>query len=166
MMKRLYMIRHAKSSWNNMSLDDFARPLNKRGKNNAPMMGRRLREKGVIPDLIISSSAKRAKKTAKLIARELASEIKMEFDDNLYDVLPSELHSKIRSIKNRYNTVFLIGHNPELNMLAQDLVDFDDNIVTCGMLEIEFDCERWIEVDKSNASLISYDYPKRETDEI
>jgi len=164
-MKKLYIIRHAKSSWDDMALDDFDRGLNKRGRKNAPMMANRLKNKGVMPDIILSSSAKRAKKTAKIIADGIGFSKKIKFDDELYDVLPNELHKKLRAIKNKHNTAFLIGHNPELNMIAEDFIDFNQNIVTCGILEIEFDCDSWSEIDSSNARFISYDYPKKVIDE-
>ncbi len=70
-MKTLYIIRHAKSSWKDTTLDDFDRSLNKRGKLNAPLMGDRLKSKNIVPDLILSSPAKRAKKTAKIIAEKV-----------------------------------------------------------------------------------------------
>jgi phosphohistidine phosphatase len=161
-MKKLYIIRHAKSSWLDMTLDDFDRPLNKRGRENAPMMAERLKKNGVMPDIILSSSAKRAKKTAKILASGVGFSKKIKFKDELYDVLPSTLHKKIKSIKNKHEVVFLIGHNPELNMLAEDLINFEENIVTCGIVEIEFDCEKWREIDADNARFISYDYPKKE----
>ncbi len=164
-MKKLYIIRHAKSSWNNMEIDDFHRGLNKRGRLNAPMMAERLKKRNVIPDIILSSSASRAKKTAKIIADGIGYSKKIKFNDELYDVLPSVLHRKIKSIKNKHTKAFLIGHNPELNMIAEDFVDFNQNIVTCGILEIEFDCDSWREICKDNARFISYDYPKKKLEE-
>lgn len=160
-MKKLYIIRHAKSSWSNMELDDFDRGLNKRGRENAPIMAKRLKKKSVMPDIILSSSAKRAKKTAKIIANGIGFSKKIKFEDELYDALPSKLHQKIRSIKDKHNIAFLFGHNPELNMLAEDFVDFDENIVTCGIVEIEFSCNNWRDISSENAKLISYDYPKK-----
>jgi phosphohistidine phosphatase len=160
-MKRLYIIRHAKSSWSDMGLDDFDRGLNKRGRLNAPMMAKRLKDKDVMPDIILSSSAKRAKKTAKILADGIGFSKKIKFENALYDVLPSKLHSRIKKIKNKHNVAFLIGHNPELNMIAEDYIGFNKNIVTCGILEIEFDCDRWSEIGRDNAKFISYDYPKK-----
>ena len=160
-MKRLFIIRHAKSSWKDMSLDDFDRPLNKRGLNNVPLMAVRLKNKDVMPDIILSSSAKRAKKTALLLAKGLGFEKKIKFDEHIYDTLPSELHNKLNGISDKHDTAFLIAHNPELNMLAEDFVDFEENIVTCGIVEIEFDCESWNEISRKNAKFISYDYPKK-----
>jgi phosphohistidine phosphatase len=161
-MKKLYIIRHAKSSWDDMQLDDFDRGLNKRGRINAPMMAERLKKKDVMPDIILCSKAKRAKKTAKNIASGIGFSKKIKYDDAIYEALPNTLHRKIKKIKNKHDTAFLIGHNPELNMVAEDFVDFNENIVTCGIVEIEFDCKSWGEVSRENARFISYDYPKKQ----
>jgi len=161
-MKKLYLIRHAKSSWDELEVDDFDRDLNKRGYKNAPMMAKRLKKGCVEPDIILSSSAKRAKKTAKMIAEGVGYSEKIVFDDKLYVAMPKVLLKKIKNIKDKHKTAFLIGHNPELNMLAEELVGFDDNIVTCGVLEIQFSTKSWDKISADNAKLISYDYPKKE----
>lgn len=159
-MKKLYLIRHAKSSWDDLEVDDFDRDLNKRGLRAAPMMAKRLKKGCVEPDIILSSSAKRAKKTAKMIAEGVGYSSKIEFDDSLYVAMPKVLLKKIKKIKDKHKTAFLVGHNPELNMLAEELVGFDENIVTCGILEIKFSCKKWDEISSDNAKFISYDYPK------
>ena len=160
-MKRVYIIRHAKSSWKDVELDDFDRPLNKRGKNNAPLMGSRLKKKKINPDMIISSPALRAKTTAKVIAQKTKYIQKIVYDKNIYEAMPNTLHKILTKQDDQHEVVFLIGHNPGLNMLAGKYVDFYENIPTCGILEIEFDCERWISIDEENATLVSFDYPKR-----
>lgn len=164
-MKKLYMIRHAKSSWKDMTLEDFERPLNKRGEKNAPEMGDRLKAKKVKPDLILSSPALRAKTTAEIIAKRVKYKDKVVFNEDIYEASAKRLHGILKKIKDEYDTVFLIGHNPGLNMLAEKYVDFYENIPTCGIVEIEFDCERWISIDEENASLISFDYPKQVSNE-
>lgn len=160
-MKKIYIIRHAKSSWENMELDDFDRPLNKRGKLNAPFMGKKLKAKNIVPDIILSSPALRAKNTAKMIAKEVSYTNKIIFNKDIYEAKPSTLHKILTKIDDKYKTIFLLGHNPELNMLAENYVDFDENIVTCGVVEIEFDCKKWIDINGKNAKLISFDYPKK-----
>ncbi|MCK4974235.1 MAG: histidine phosphatase family protein, partial [Sulfurimonas sp.] len=154
--------RHAKSSWKDLYLDDFERPLNKRGKANAPFMGDRLKDKKIVPDIIISSPALRAKKTAKIIAKKVKYSKKILFNEDVYDSSPSILHKILTKIDDKNSIVFLFGHNPELNMLAENYVDFDENIVTCGVVEIEFDCKRWTDIGRKNAKLISFDYPKKD----
>jgi len=84
-MKKLYLIRHAKSSWEDITLDDFERPLNKRGEKDAPMMGKLLNKKNITADIIISSPSKRTKQTVKLITQQLQSTLKIIYNDNLYE---------------------------------------------------------------------------------
>lgn len=159
-MKKLYIIRHAKSSWSDAELNDFERPLNKRGKLNAPMMGERLKEKGVMADIIISSPAKRAKSTAEMIAKEIGYEKKVLFDENIYESSVDELRKILTALDDKNSTVFLVGHNPELNMLVDYYVKFYENIPTCGVVKIEFECDKWANIEPKNAKLISFDYPK------
>ena len=160
-MKKLYIIRHAKSSWSDDTLDDFERPLNKRGKENAPMMGQKLKEMGVMPDIIISSPAQRAKSTAKMIAKEIKYTKDIIFNQDIYESDVSTLHEILTGVADEYGTLFLVGHNPSLNMLAQYYVDFNQNIPTSGVVEIGFSCEKWADISSKNAKLISFDFPKR-----
>lgn len=160
-MKKLFIIRHAKSDWSNLSLDDYDRPLNSRGKKNAPFMGTFLAKKDIVPDLIISSPAYRARKTAKIIASKVGYKEEIEYNEYIYEASLSTLLEIVNFIEDEYDDVFIFGHNPGLNMLAFYLVDFNENLPTCGILEIEFDCESWREVTKKNAKLISFDYPKK-----
>lgn len=159
-MKKLFIIRHAKSSWKDSALDDFSRPLSKRGKSDAPMMGSRLKKRKISPDIIISSPAKRAKTTAEIIAKELKYSKDILFNDEVYESTLSKLHEIVTKVDDKNTTIFLVGHNPSLNMLARHYVGFSKNIVTCAVLEIEFDCRRWKDASEKNAKLISYDYPK------
>lgn len=160
-MKKLYIIRHAKSDWSHPELDDFDRPLNKRGKKNAPFMGKILRKKGAVPDLIISSPAYRARETAIQIAKKVRYHENIMFNEYIYESGLSTILEVVNYIEDEYDDVFLIGHNPALNMLGFYLVDFNDNIPTCGILEIEFECDSWREVKKNNAKLVSFEYPKK-----
>ncbi|RXK03538.1 SixA phosphatase family protein [Halarcobacter bivalviorum] len=160
-MKKLYIIRHAKSDWSNPNLDDFDRPLNKRGKKNAPFMADILRQKNANPDLIIASPAYRTKKTAEIIKKHIAYKSPILYDEHLYEASLKTILEVINFIDDDYDTVFLVGHNPGLNMLGFYLVDFNENIPTCGILEIELDCDSWREVNKKRAKLLSFDYPKK-----
>jgi len=161
-MKKLYIIRHAKSSWKDLELDDFDRPLNKRGKLNAPFMGEKLKNKKVHPDIILSSPALRTKTTAEIIAKKVKYTKKIVFNEYIYESTPSTLNMILTMIDDKNNIAFLLGHNPEINMLAENYVDFYENIVTCGVVEIEFDCKKWVHISKNNARLISFDYPKKD----
>ncbi|MBU1659071.1 CHAD domain-containing protein [bacterium] len=161
-MKKLYIIRHAKSSWKESSLDDFERPLNKRGKADAPLMGSKLKEKRVMPDLILSSPALRAKTTAEIITKKIEFEKEIVFDENIYESSVNELHKIVSEIDDENRVVFLFGHNPSLNELAQKYINLNENIPTCGIVEIEFDCDSWTDISAKNARLLSFDYPKKE----
>jgi phosphohistidine phosphatase len=160
-MKKLYLVRHAKSSWKNPELTDIERPLNKRGKRDAPFIGNVLKEKNIIPDLIISSPAKRAAKTAVVIADKIGyTKSKIINDDNIYEASFSELLDLIRNLDDKHNTVMLFGHNPGLTMLNNYLSEhYIDNIPTCGVVGIQFDSS-WngIKADSGNSFL--YIYPK------
>ncbi len=163
-MKKLTLIRHAKSSWKYPNLDDLDRPLNKRGRRDAPMMGNRLEKDKALPDLMISSPAKRAWKTAKIIAREVGFENrKIEKNIALYEAGVSELIQVIQKIDNKYNDVMIFGHNPGFNSLGNYLTNYGvDNIPTCGVFVIEFNVNSWEEVSQGKGKFISFDYPKKE----
>ena len=160
-MKKLFIIRHAKSSWKDVTLDDFDRPLNKRGKRDAPFMAKLLKDKGITSDLILSSPANRAKTTANIIAKELEIENKLLFKENIYESSLSTLINCIKKADNNNHIIFIIGHNPSLNALAYEFVDFDENIPTTGIVEIEFSIDNWKDISEYNSKLISFEYPKK-----
>jgi phosphohistidine phosphatase len=165
-MKRLTLVRHAKSSWKDTELPDFDRPLSKRGKQDAPLMGKRLAGLNPRPELIISSPAKRARKTAKLIARELELP-----DDRLilvmaiYEAEPEILLEVMRGLDDRWEHVLLVGHNPGLTELGNLLADCGiENIPTCGALCLDFDAETWKSIEPRSGILVFYEYPKKAAD--
>ncbi|MCF6206039.1 MAG: histidine phosphatase family protein [Sulfurovum sp.] len=136
-MKTLYLLRHAKSSWKDMSLSDFDRPLNKRGKRDAPFMAQTLKEMGERPDIIISSPAKRAKKTAKIFAKTLGVPLKL--DERLYEAHPSDFHTVINEAFATHNNIMLVSHNPGLTMFNDEISDKPIwNIPTTGLVAVDF----------------------------
>jgi len=162
-MRKLYVVRHSKSSWKDLSIDDFDRPLNKRGKNDSKFIGKLLNRMGVKSDLIISSPAKRALKTAVNISKELDYEVdNLNFEINLYEASLENLLKVINSIDDKNKIVIIIGHNPSLNMLVNFLQSQKDipNIVTSGVVELSFDT-KWKKIKQNSAKLISYEYPKK-----
>ena len=162
-MKTLYLIRHAKSSWKFPELDDFDRPLNKRGKRDAPIMGERLQQRGIRPDAIISSPAKRAKKIAQAISQAVGfARSAIRYDHAGYEASAEGWLTIIRAVDDQIVTLMLVGHNPEMTVLANRLTThYIDNVVTSGVVAIEFPTERWAEVGKSNeGQFLWYDYPK------
>ena len=162
-MKNLYLIRHAKSSWDNPRLPDFDRPLNKRGKRDAPAMGEHLKKLGVQPDLLISSPANRAITTAREIAKALdydPSEIVEE--QKLYHAGTETIYEVIWSIEDSYDTVFLFGHNPGFTDFANTLSTTKvENLPTCGIFAVEFNVSAWEDVQPSSGIFKLFDYPKK-----
>ena len=167
-MKTVFLVRHAKSCWDDPSLADFDRPLNARGKRDAPFMGNILRKRGVLPDLIVSSPAKRAKKTATKIAKVLGYPKKeIAFKKQVYDADEQDLLSIIQKTSTEYNSIMLFGHNPEFTWLANELAGTDiDNIPTAGVVCIDFEVDRWAEVTAKSGKLIFFDYPKKYKEEL
>ena len=161
-MKKLVLIRHAKSDWSNPFLDDFLRPLNKRGKKNASLMAKLLKEKNIRPDLIISSPSLRTKQTLEYFIKELSYDDEVKFEESIYEVPYENLLKVIKDIPNIHKTVFLMGHNPGLCDLTNSLIDKSfENIPTCGIVEINFDVKNWKDISKENSNLISFEYPKK-----
>ena len=137
MPKVLYLLRHAKSSWKDMSLKDFDRPLNKRGKHDAPFMAEKMSHMGIHPEIIISSPAKRAKKTAKIFATTLNTELQLE--ESLYAAGIDTMTGLIQKAFEKYDEVMIVGHNPELTLLNDLLSDKEIfNIPTTGIVAISF----------------------------
>jgi phosphohistidine phosphatase len=162
-MKKLIIVRHAKSSWDHAGLDDHDRPLNRRGKKNAPEMGRRLAKRNINPEIIISSTAKRAAATARRIAEEISftvSEIRKEplfYHGSIRDIV-----AVLQSVSDDINTVMIFGHNPGFTDLTNFLSGSDIyNIPTCGNAEIDFDVLSWREVGENSGDLVYFDYPKK-----
>lgn len=161
-MKKLVLIRHAKSDWSNPFLDDFLRPLNKRGEKNAPLMTNLLKEKNIRPDLIISSPSLRTKQTLEYFIKELNYNDEVKLEESIYEAPYENLLKVIKDIPNIHKTVFLIGHNPGLCDLTNFLVDKNfENIPTCGIVEIDFNAKSWQDISKENSNLISFEYPKK-----
>ena len=162
---RLTLVRHAKSSRDDIRLDDFMRPLNDRGRRDAPEMGRRLREGGFQPDLIVSSPAKRAIKTAKLIAGEIDfSEDDILEAAGIYEASAGELLKILRRLPEEKRDIMLFGHNPGLTDLANlFLRPGIENIPTCGVVRLAFSAQLWRDISPQDASLLLFDYPKKDT---
>lgn len=159
-MKKLFLIRHAKSSWDDPALADFDRPLSERGRKDAKTIGQRLKKAGVLPDRVDSSPAKRARSTAKFICEELGCEDKLVFVEELYAANAEDMKRVIASTPDDVAVLFVVSHNPGLNELALDLVGHGDNIPTAGVLEIWFDTDRWSRVDAAGRELKNRYVPK------
>ncbi len=163
MAKHLYLVRHAKSSWTDMSLSDFDRPLNTRGLRDAPEMGRRLKVKGISPDTIVCSPARRTRQTLELILAELGGTMDaVLFDENIYEASAEALLQILQSLPDDCSSAMLVGHNPSIGWLAQELSDSRiDRMPTCAIAAIELETGRWNEISTCAARLIDFDYPKK-----
>jgi phosphohistidine phosphatase len=161
-MKTLFLIRHAKSSRDDAALPDKERPLSARGKRDAPRIGKRLAKRRVKPDLILSSPAARALKTAEIIAKKLDyKRKKIVVDDRLYAVEVDDLLDVIRKLGARLECVMLIGHNPELTELAHRLSTKITHLPTCAVAEFTFDAKSWTHIGQDKAAKVVLDCPKR-----
>ena len=146
-MKTLLLVRHAKSSWGDQTLPDHERPLNHRGRRDAPRVGARLRERGVVPDVIVTSTAVRARSTAEILAQALdLGSGRIVEDGRLYGASPDGLLEIIRALGDESTSVMLVGHNPEIGELASRLSDEIGEMSTCAVAEFRFDVADWAEV--------------------
>ena len=160
MAKQLLLVRHGKSDWGNLDLKDFDRPLNKRGKENAPEMAERLIDRGFKFDLIVSSPAKRAKTTAKYFAEAYQTD-HIQFEEAIYEANPRTLLKIINGFDDSADSIIMFGHNPGFTDLANELSDADIyNIPTAGMVLISFPFDSWKMVSKGTGAMVFFDYPK------
>ena len=162
-MRRLVLVRHAKSSWKEPSLADFDRPLNKRGKRDAPVMGQRLAEQQIDPSLIVSSPARRARRTAEVVAEALDYPVdEIEFEDEIYEAGVGALLHLVRCLDDADREVLMVGHNPGFTDLCNLLTNEPlANLPTCATVTVEFDLTSWAQVGPDSGELTRFDYPKR-----
>ena len=165
--KTLILVRHAKSSWADSAQPDVLRPLNTRGQRDAPHMARRLAERGVRPDLILSSSAVRALTTAQIFADVLGyprDRILSELE--LYLASIEMLRYRIRCLDDAMAQVILVGHNPGFTSLANLFLNQPiDNLPTCGIVESVFEMDSWAVVDSVRPTRTHLDYPRKARDD-
>ena len=160
-MKTLFLVRHAKSSRNEPALQDKDRPLNNRGKRDAPKIGKRLAKREAMPDLILSSPAKRALKTAQLIAKKLDYKLQdILVDERLYATGADELLHLIRKLGAKPKSVMLVGHNPELTELAHRLSNKITRLPTCAVAEFTFNAKSWSATGKDKPESIALYTPE------
>ena len=161
-MKTLLIIRHAKSSWE-FGIADFDRPLNDRGKKNAPEMARRLLNKKITIDAFVSSPAKRAKQTAELFCTTYnRNPSEIIFVEGLYHAPPMEFFKVIESLDNKFSSVAIFSHNTGLTNFVNRLVDklTIDNVPTCGVFAVTIPIDNWRDFGDTKKELLFFDYPK------
>ena len=158
----LVLIRHAKSSWATPFESDFDRSLNDRGKQDAPVMGAKLKALQLIPDMIISSTAKRTRQTAKRIAKEVGFDIdKIKWEEKLYHCIPSVFEEVIQRIDDKVKTVFIVAHNPGITDFVNELSpEFKiDNMPTCSVAAAHITDGEWSTFASSKKEVFLFEYP-------
>jgi len=168
-MRRLLLLRHAKSSWEDPSLDDFDRPLAPRGERAAPAIADFMRSKKLIPDLVLCSSAVRARQTWHAVANKLGSGDNLRELKSLYLATPSRLLQTLRRAPQKAETVLVIGHNPGMEIFALRLTgkgprnamrQMAEKFPTAALAEIAFDVEKWSEIGEGRGVLKRFVRPK------
>lgn len=161
-MKKLVIIRHAKSSWDDPFLNDHVRPLAERGYRDAPRMAQRLKKKEIYPDAMLSSDAERAKSTALITAENLHfPKNNIAFTEKLYHASVNSILNEVKKTKKAIDTLFIFGHNPGFNELIHHLGGAIDNLPTSGQFGFKLDIEDWSEISPKKAKVWFFDYPKK-----
>ena len=161
-LKTLILIRHAKSSWDDAGLNDFERPLNDRGRKDAPLMAERLYERGIKVDAFISSPAKRAKKTAEQFAKRYKKEGgDLVLKTELYMASEETFLNLLEKLDDQMDCVALFSHNPGITDFANSLADARiDNIPTCGVFAVSIEANKWSKFRDAKRKFLFFDYPK------
>ena len=163
-MKTLLVLRHAKSSWNDPELDDHERPLNERGRRDGPLMGELVREYGLIPDIVISSDAVRARLTAEAVAEAARYAGEILLDPHLYLASPDDILSLLRTVRENAETVMIIGHNPGLEELVEQLTGERPDLPTAALAHIVLKIDQWRDLKLSTrGTLVGHWRPKELT---
>jgi phosphohistidine phosphatase len=160
-MKTLLIMRHAKSSWDDSGLHDHDRPLSKRGKLNAPRMGRLLRELDLVPDLILTSSARRAHDTAEAVADQSGYEGVIQVEEELYAAPPEAYLETLAAADDRYERILVIGHNPGLEELLEMMSGEQESLPTAAIARVDLAVESWqLLADDTRGKLVKVWRPK------
>lgn len=170
MPKRLILLRHAKSAWDNPSLADFDRPLSNRGRKAAPLVGAYLARRRMVPGLVLTSSAKRVLETLDLVCAGWQTKPTVRKLKSLYLATPREMLRRLQAIGREPDCVMLVGHNPGIADLANWLcshgkaehrADLARKFPTGAVAVIEFDVEDWADADAESGHLIDFATPKQ-----
>jgi phosphohistidine phosphatase len=160
-MKRLYIVRHAQKAQEELNQDDYDRDLSQEGINDAKKVAKNFAEKNIPIDLIVASPAKRTRITAEIFAEALKYDKSIMYNEVLYMAFVNELLETISYTFDTVDSMLLVGHNPSLTALAVTLVDFKEKFQIGGVMQIDFDCDSWIDISKNNAKFVSYEIPNK-----
>ncbi|HMS41819.1 MAG TPA: histidine phosphatase family protein [Pyrinomonadaceae bacterium] len=145
-MKTLFILRHAKSSWDDFNLSDFDRPLNNRGLKTAPLMGEKMYENFFQPSIIVSSPAKRAKQTAVLVKESAQIPKEIGYDERIYEASPFRLLQIVSELDENRDSAMIVGHNPGLEGLIRLLTSENQTMPTAALAVIDLSIEKWNEI--------------------
>ncbi|HZI17385.1 MAG TPA: histidine phosphatase family protein [Pyrinomonadaceae bacterium] len=145
-MKRLLLLRHAKSSWAEPGLADFDRPLNERGLRAAPLVGRFLLRRKLRPDLVLSSPAERARRTAALVAEAAGLDAPVRYDERIYEAPAGRLVEVVSELEEAAEEVLLVGHNPGMEELIELLAGERQGMPTAALARVSLGVEKWSRV--------------------
>jgi len=160
-MKTLLIMRHAKSSWDNANMSDHDRPLNKRGRQDAPRMGRFLRQQALMPDLIITSTAERALATAEAVALAGDYEGEIKVTRGFYHAGPETCLEALGAVPDEYERVMVVGHNPGMEELIEQLTGHAERFTTGNVAHVQLPIHRWQELsDETQGELIDLWRPR------
>jgi phosphohistidine phosphatase len=168
-MRRLMLLRHAKSSWSQPGASDHARPLNRRGEEAAPKIGAYLQRHGLVPDRVLCSTAKRARDTWALVAAEVRPAPPVSYEERLYDAAPGAILDVLHHAEPDARCLLVVGHNPGLQDLATQLIasgDLDDRerlhekLPTGGLIIIDFSIEGWSKLHVRSGRLERFVVPR------
>jgi phosphohistidine phosphatase len=168
-MKRLCLLRHAKSDWGDPSKDDFDRPLNARGSKAADFMAGYIAQSPYRPDAVLCSTAARATATCAPLCEALGKEVPITYRDELYHAMPDVMLDEIRAASDEAGTLLVVGHNPGLVLLAIALADDPDDetalrvahgVPTGGFIVFEFDIDRWSEIAEGKGRTVFFGRPR------
>jgi phosphohistidine phosphatase len=164
-MKTLLILRHAKSSWKEEHLSDHDRPLNKRGRHDAPRMGKLIRKKGLQPQLIICSGAKRARETVELVTAACGYKGELRFSEELYAAAPEAYIRLLKAVDDRYDRVMVVGHNPGLEELLEGFTKEEQTLPTAALAQVTLPIKRWRELKGSTGGKLTDLWVPRELSE-
>ena len=161
-MKNVLLMRHAKSSWKGASLPDHQRPLNQRGKHDAPRMGKFLQEQGILLDTILCSTAFRARQTAEGLLKKYTFEGEVQYYDDLYNADPETIISILNRLPEKVDTAMVIGHNPGLDYFLELVCDECGHMSTASVAHIKYSVEEWLDLRAETTGELLHFWKPRE----
>jgi phosphohistidine phosphatase len=160
-MKTLLILRHAQSSWKDNNLPDHERPLNKRGRSDAPRVGELIRQENILPDMILCSTARRARDTIKAVIEKSGYAGEVNYIPDLYQADIADILTILGELEDTISSVLLVGHNPELEELVQTITEADVHIPTAALALINLPINSWEEMPAGvRGDLIRFWAPK------